>query len=138
MIVVGRIVAHVTLIALALSASSAIADALIRSQAMSASTIAEIYVEDEFIRLELEIGLNDLEAFRTLLPDEIHQRMGFGDEPFATRMQRFLDEQFVIVADDDSLNGILVSIGPSERISRDDITGEALPTEGEPDTVVVA
>ena len=134
----GRIVAHVTLIALALSASSAIGDALIRTQAMSASTIAEVYVEDEFIRLDLEIGLNDLEAFRTLLPDEIHQRMGFGDEPFAARMPRFLDEQFVIAADDEPLNGILVRIGPSERIRRDDITGEPLPTEGEPDTVVVA
>ena len=53
-------------------------------------------------------------------------------------MQRFLDEQFVIVADDGPLNGIFVSIGPSERIRRDDITGEPLPTEGEPDTVVVA
>ena len=56
------------LVALLLSTSSAIADAIVRTQAMSASTIAEIYVEDEFIRLELEIGLNDLEAFRTLLP----------------------------------------------------------------------
>ncbi len=123
---------------LVLLASSAIADAIVRSQAMSASTIAEIYIEDEFIRLELEIGLNDLEAFRTLLPDEIHRQMGFGNEPFPARMQRFLDEQFVIVADDEPLNGILVRILPSERVRRDDITGEPLPTAGEPQTVVVA
>jgi len=126
------------LVMLVLSGSSAIADAIVRTQAMSASTIAEIYVEDEFIRLELEIGLNDLKAFQTLLPDEIHQRMGFGNEPFPNRMQRFLDEQFVIVADDEPLNGILVHIRPSERVRRDEITGEPLPTEGEPQTVVVA
>lgn len=126
------------LVVLVLSASSGVADAIMRSQAMSASTIAEIYVEDEFIRLELEIGLDDLEAFRNLLPDEIHQRMGFGDEPFPSRMQRFLDAQFVIVADDEPLNGRLDRIRPSERVRRDDITGEPLPTQGEPDTVVVA
>ena len=107
-----RWAAHVMLL---LSASSAFADAIVRTQAMSASTIAEIYVEDEFIRLELEIGLDDLEAFRTLLPDEIHQRMGFGNEPFAARMQTFLDEQFVIVADNEPLHGILVRIRPSEK-----------------------
>lgn len=123
---------------LVLSASSAVADALMRSQATSASTIAEIYVEDEFIRLELEIGLDDLGAFRTLLPDQIHQQMGFGNEAFPARMQRFLDEQFVIVADGEPLNGILVRIRPSERVRRDDITGEPLPTEGEPQTVVMA
>ena len=78
----------VTLFVLVLSASAANADAIVRTQAMSASTIAEIYVEDKFIRLELEIGLNDLEAFRTLLPDEIHQQMGFGNEPFHSQNVR--------------------------------------------------
>ncbi len=45
--------------------------------------------------------------------------MGFGNELFPARMQRFLDEQFVIVADDEPLNGILVRIRPSERVRRD-------------------
>ncbi len=55
------------LVVLLLSASSAIADAIVRTQAMAASTIAEIYVEDEFIRLELEIGLPDHDSCRVPL-----------------------------------------------------------------------
>ena len=52
------------------------ADAIVRTQAMFASTIAEYYVEEDRIRLELEIGAADLEAFRNLLPDEIYQKLG--------------------------------------------------------------
>ena len=43
-----------------LCAGSAMADAIVRSQAMFADTIAEFYVEDDRVRLELEIGSNDV------------------------------------------------------------------------------
>lgn len=43
-------------------------DALVVTQAMKASTIAEISIEADRIRLELEIGADDLPAFRTLHP----------------------------------------------------------------------
>ena len=71
-------------VALMLVSGSAWSDAIIRSEAMFASTIAEIYIEDESVRLELAIGLDNLAAFKSLLPDELYQQMGFGDEPFAT------------------------------------------------------
>ena len=38
-------------------------DAMIVSKAMTASTIAEIFVEEDGIRVEMEIGVADLEAF---------------------------------------------------------------------------
>ena len=38
----------------------AVADAIMVSQAMFASTIAEYYVEDDRVTVELEIGMNDL------------------------------------------------------------------------------
>ena len=117
---------------------AAAADAIVRTQAMFASTIAEIYVEDEAIRLDLEIGLKDLSAFRSLLPDQIHQQMGFGEAPFRARLAHFLDTEFRILADGATLTGQLVRIGPAERVRRDDITGEPLPSESEPETVVNA
>src|SRR5210317_1762664 len=74
-------------------------DAIVRTQAMFATTIAELYVEPDVVRLELEIGLNDLGAFRSLLPDDIHEDMGFGSVPVPQRIQRFMTEEFRVIAD---------------------------------------
>ena len=48
------------------------ADAIIQNRAMLSSSIAEYFVEEEGVLLELEIGALDLGAFRNLLPDEIY------------------------------------------------------------------
>ena len=74
-------------IALLLTTSSAAADAVIRSQAMFADTIAEYYVEDDRIKLELEIGVDDVGSFRNLIPDALYQRLGYGDSPLAERLK---------------------------------------------------
>ncbi len=113
-------------------------DAIIRTQAMFASTIAEFYIEDTEVRLELEIGLADLGAFRDLLPDEIRARLGFDPEPLQDRVRRFMAEQLIIIADGQPLPGALTAISPAHRIRRDEITGEALPATAEPETVVNA
>jgi hypothetical protein len=125
-------------IALLFATGAAWSDAIIRSQAMFATTIAEIYIEDEFVRLELAIGLENLTAFKNLLPDELYQQMNFGDIPFPDRLQNFLGNEFVIIADGESLAGRLTRIGPSEKVRRDEITGEPLPVSGEPEMVVTA
>ena len=65
------------------------ADAIIRTQAMLASTIAEYYVEEQQIRLELEIGVGDLDAFRNLVPEEIYQKLGHPPRAFAERLTDF-------------------------------------------------
>ena len=116
------------------------ADAIIRSQAMFASTIAEYYVEEEQIRLELEIGAADLEAFRNLLPDEIYQKLGHPPRAFAERLADFYTRDLVIRADDgEPLIGRIVEMGPRPRIKRDEISGEPLPVgEEEPQVVVYA
>ncbi len=61
------------------------ADAIIVTKAMTASTIAEVYIEDGVIRLELEISVQDLDAFRNLLPDELYERLGHAPQPFPER-----------------------------------------------------
>ncbi len=45
--------------------STAYADAIIMTRAMTASTIAEIFVEESAVRVELEIGLQDLPRYQT-------------------------------------------------------------------------
>ena len=54
-----------------LLSSTASADALITNQSMFATTIAEYFIGQGQIRVELEIGMQDLPAFRNLMPDEI-------------------------------------------------------------------
>jgi hypothetical protein len=114
------------------------ADAIIRIQAMMATTIAEFYVEEEEVRLELEIGLPDFGPFRSLLPDALHARLGFGETPYAERLERFLTREFRVIADGEPLPGRLTAIGPAERVRRDEITGEPLPLTGDPETVINA
>jgi len=70
-----RTVRYLALLALFLGPLNASADAIVRSMAMFASTIAEYYIEEDRIRVELEIGEADIPVFRNLLPDEIHQQL---------------------------------------------------------------
>jgi hypothetical protein len=123
--------------ALLLCASSAMADAIMRSQAMFADTIAEFYVEDDHVRLELEIGSNDIGAFRNLVPDALYQQLGFGDAPLEERLSIFTSRDMPIAVGDSLLPGSVVSIGPATRPLRDEITGEELPTPEDQAVVVV-
>jgi len=102
------------------------ADAIMMSRAMTADNIAEFYIEKEYIRLELEINLNDIPAFKNLLPQEIYQDMEFGDEPFIERVQKFFEEDLIVQADGQTLSGKIVRLGPKQRLKRDTITGEPL------------
>ena len=116
---------------------TAMADAIVRSQAMFADTIAEYYVEDDHVRLELEIGSNDVGAFRNLLPDALYQRLDFGSTSLAERLATFIDEDMPVYVGDSRLAGTISSIGPGTRPLRDDITGEALPTPEDEAIVVI-
>jgi hypothetical protein len=66
---------------------------------MTASTIAEFFIEEQAASVELEIGVSDLQAFRNLMPDEIHERLGHEPAPLASRLPRFFAEDLVIGAD---------------------------------------
>jgi hypothetical protein len=112
-------------------------DAIIRTQAMLAGTIAEFFIEEGRIRVELEVGLDDLLAFRNLLPDEVYEGMGNQPHPLRERMPAFFQEDLVISAGDTPLSGRVVEIGPRVRVKRDEVTGEPLPSdEGEEEIVV--
>jgi hypothetical protein len=115
------------------------ADAIIRSQAMFADTIAEFFVNENGVQVELEIGMGDIGAFRNLLPDQIYEGLDFGQRPYLERLAEFFAADLVIVAGDTPLAGELRRIGPRNRIVRDEITGEELPVvEEDAETVIAA
>ena len=114
------------------------ADAIVVSQAMFASTIAEYFVEEDHVRVELEIGAADVNAFRNLMPDKVYQDMGFGAEPFEQRIADFFNRDLAIYVDDRPLAGGILDIGPETRVVRDPVTGEALPAGEEKPEIVIA
>jgi hypothetical protein len=133
-----RFIASLALL-LVCSASIAHADAIMRTRAMQAGTIAEYFIEPGRITVQLEIGLGQLEAFKNILPDELYTRAGFAPKTLAARQRGFFARDFAIRPDDGApLSGELLEIGPRERIRRDEITGEPLPAkDGEEPEIVV-
>lgn len=121
------------------SAAPAWADALVRSQAMRADTIAEYFIEPGRVRVALEIGPGDLRAFANLLPDEVHAALELPPRTQALRLKEFFERDLVIQdASGMPLPGRLLSIGPRPRIARDEISGEPLePTADAPPEQVV-
>ncbi|MHC4934376.1 MAG: hypothetical protein ACYTGV_19560, partial [Planctomycetota bacterium] len=128
------------ILCLALVPASARADAIVRSEAMFASTIAEYFVEEGEVRVELEIGVADLAAFANLLPDPLRQTLGLPPEPHPDRLRRFFANDLEIAAEGVPLRGRLLRIEQGERPRRDEITGDVLPpVEGvEPEEVILA
>jgi hypothetical protein len=120
-----------------LCTSLVMADAIVRSQAMFADTIVEYFVEDDQVRLELEIGTDDVGAFRNLLPDALYQQLDFGDTPLQDRLLRFVTDDMPVLVGETRLNGRITNIRPGTRPLRDAITGEDLPTPEDEATVVI-
>lgn len=63
-----------TLVLIFVLAPSVMADWINLSGAQSAPNIAEIYVEDDHVRLVLEIYIGDLDKFVDLLPEDFLNR----------------------------------------------------------------
>lgn len=115
------------------------ADAIMLSRAMFSDTIAEYFVEQDGVRVELEVGMENIAAFRNLLPDEIYQEMGYEARPYPERLQEFFASDLVIGTGKEVLQGELRTIGPGTRVVRDVVTGEELPVlEEDAETVVLA
>ena len=110
-------------------------DALVITQAMKAATIAEIFIAEGGVRVEIEIGVTDLPAFQNLLPEEILERMGISAPPLEERLGTFFLDDLKFVADGRVLPGRVLQMKPRRRVPRDEVTGEPLPVaddEGEP------
>ena len=93
---------------------------------MEATTIAEVFIDEALIRVDLEIGVADLGAFGNLMPDEIYERIYEQPQPLAERLPRFFRDDLVIRADGEPLVGEIAQIIGRRRVKRDEITGEPL------------
>jgi hypothetical protein len=120
------------------SASLALADALMVNRSVDASSLAQYYVDERGVRVELEIGLNSIQSFRNLMPDAIYRELGYGDAPLDQRLETFFSQDMGILVNGQLLPGFVQDIGPAQRILRDPITGVALPVQDDAPQVIRA
>lgn len=111
-------------------------DAMVLTRAMTASTIAEVFIEQDVIRVELEIGMADIPGFKNILPDAIYEKLGHEPIPVAQRIDRFFKEDFLLEADGERVPGGISQMEPRKRIRRDEITGEPLSGSGEVEDIL--
>ena len=121
--------ARAALLALAvlLVAAPTSADAVIVTRAMTASTIMEVFVDDESILVELEIGANDQAVLRQLLTAATSAPQLPTPIPTSAGLS--------IRADGRRLNGKIEEIVRRKRMIRDEVSGEPLPNLGSKDAV---
>jgi hypothetical protein len=87
--------------------------------AQSAPNIAEIHVQDDHIRLELEIYIGDMEKFIDLLPDDFLKQAGVDPPPLKERLKRFSAETFRFITEEQKhLQAELKQVEPRMRKDR--------------------
>jgi hypothetical protein len=87
--------------------------------AQSAQNIAEIHVQKDHVRLELEIYVGDIEKFIDLLPDDFLKQAGVDPPPLKERLKRFSAETFRFVTEDQKhLQAELKRVEPRMRKDR--------------------
>ena len=71
------------------------ADALVINKAMKSPTIAQYYVKEEGVRLELEIVMKDLQKFADLYPNSLRKVIGLDQSTLKERVENFLQKNFL-------------------------------------------
>ena len=77
----------------------AYADWISLSGAENAPNIAEIHINDDHVKVDLEIFVNDMVTFDQLIPDEFFKGSDIKRPSLAERMRRFSNEGLQIIAD---------------------------------------
>jgi hypothetical protein len=113
---------------------SATADWINLTGAQSAPTIAEIHVEKDYVRLVLEIYVNDMDKFIDLMPGEWIRQAGVEPPPLEERIRSFSRETVQIIADDkEVLQPELKLVEPRMRTDRPNpFAGARNPFTGQP------
>jgi len=100
-------------------AQTASADWVNLSGAQSAANIAEIYVEDDHVRMVLEIYVNEMGQFIDLVPESFFNEANTTIPPLDERLEQFSRRTFQVIADEKThLIAELKTIEPRIRIDR--------------------
>jgi hypothetical protein len=104
------------------------------SGAQNAPNIAEIYIDKDHVRVDLEIYIGDIVTFDRLIPAEFFEGSDIERPPLADRMREFSDKDFQIIADSGKkLQATLKLIEPRLRKERPSPIGLKInPYTGEP------
>ena len=95
------------------------ADWINLSGAQNAPNIAEIHINDDHVKVELEIFVKDLVKFDRLIPDEFFAETNIKRAPLEERMQQFANEDLQVIADNgQKLPATLKLIEPRFRRER--------------------
>ncbi|MEP1471923.1 MAG: hypothetical protein ABJK20_09060 [Halieaceae bacterium] len=121
-----------------LFASLALADALMINRSVEASSLAQYYIDERGVQVDLEIGLSSLEDFRNLMPDTIYRELGYDAAPLEQRLRTFFSKDLGILVEGEPLPGYVRNIGPGNRVLRDPITGTPLPIQDDAPQVIRA
>lgn len=97
------------------------ADAVVVTRAMKASTIAEIFVDEDSIAVELELGATELDAFATLVSASAQTRRLPAAIPASSELS--------VLADGRRLSGVIETATRRNRVERDEVSGEPLLAE---------
>lgn len=106
-----------------------LADAIMVNRSVTSSSIAQYYIEDEGVRVELEIGLDSLEFFANLMPDGLYEKLRDDGKPREERLQEFFNQDLALLVNAEPLPGYVRELGPGKRVLRDPISGEVLPVQ---------
>jgi len=99
--------------------SRTLADWINLSGAQSAPNIAEVNINDDHMRLVLEVYVKDLDTFSDLLPEDWLRKVIKSPPGIKTRVARFSKEVFRIIPDDEqAIVAKLKRTEPRERITR--------------------
>ena len=102
-----------------MAVSFANADWINLSGAQNAPNIAEIYINDDHVKVELEIFVKDLVTFDRLIPDEFFVGTKIKRAALEERLQLFSNEDLQILADNgQKLQAVLKLIEPRFRKER--------------------
>jgi hypothetical protein len=99
MTIITRASAFVLLFVTVISHSSAHADWINLTGAETSPNIAEIYIEDDRIRLVLEVYVGDFESFADLIPDDWLRKADAERPSAAERLRRFSSKTFQFVTE---------------------------------------
>ena len=95
------------------------ADWINLSGAQNAPNIAEIYINDDHVKIELEIFVKDIVTFDRLIPDEFFQGTSVRRPSLPERMRQFSNEDLQIIADKkEKLQATLILAEPRFRQDR--------------------